>query len=175
VQTRLLWRQDFILSGKCKLKTRTHMGELAPTWENVQPTSLVATRFHLVGEVQVENSHPHGRTRTHMGKRAPTWENSHPQFKFLFPRLLLVATRFHLVEGKCKLKTRTHMGKLAPTWGKLAPTWGNLQHVLAMAPKRPGFQKADQTAGKRCRNGCVNRKSRASIAFSHRPRQVDKN
>ena len=25
----------------------------------------------------------------------------------------LVATRFHLVEGMCKLKTRTHMGKLA--------------------------------------------------------------
>ena len=26
-----LWRQDFILSGKCKLKTRTHMGKCAPT------------------------------------------------------------------------------------------------------------------------------------------------
>ena len=26
-------------------------------------------------EVQVGNSHPHGKTRTHMGKLAPTWEN----------------------------------------------------------------------------------------------------
>ena len=31
-----------------------------------------------------------------------------------------------------------------------------------MAPKRTRFQKADQTAGKRCRNGCVNCKSRGS-------------
>jgi len=29
-----------------------------------------------------------------------------------------------------------------------------------MAPKRTRLQKADQTAGKRCRNGCVNCKSR---------------
>ena len=60
----------------------------------------------------------------------------------------LVATRFHLVEGMCKLKTRTHMGKLAAHFCE--------------GTQRPGFQKADQTAGKRCRNGCVNCKSRAS-------------
>ena len=73
-----LWRQDFHrVEGKCKLETRTHMGELAPT-------SLVATRFHLVeGKCKLEtrthmgweNLHPHGKTRTHMGKRAPTWES----------------------------------------------------------------------------------------------------
>ena len=105
-----LWRQDFILSGKCKLKTRTHMGKLAPTslcgdeisscrgsaswklaptWENSHPPLFVATRFHLVGEVQVENSHPQG-----MGKLAPT---------------SLVATRFYLVG-------EVQVGKLAPTW-----------------------------------------------------------
>ena len=142
----VLWRQDFILSGKCKLKTRTHMGKLAPTIqktpgsesvEDQMPVSLVATRFpscHRVGEVQVENSHPHGKTCS--------------------PRLLW-RHDFHLViaSGKCKLKTRTHKRKLAPTWE-------NVQHVLAMAPKRTRFQKADQTAGKRCRNGCVNCKSR---------------
>ena len=27
----LMWRHDFIVSGKCKLETRTHMGKLAPT------------------------------------------------------------------------------------------------------------------------------------------------
>ena len=55
------------------------MGKLAPT-------SLVATRFHLVGEVQVGNSHPHGETFSHLS----LWrqdlhlvgevqvENSHP-------------------------------------------------------------------------------------------------
>ena len=66
-----------ILSGKCKLKTRTHMGKLAPTWENPgsepvedqMPVCLVATRFHLVeGMCKL-------KTRTHMGKPAPTWEN----------------------------------------------------------------------------------------------------
>ena len=95
----VLWRQDFhrvIVSGKCKLKTRTHMGKLAAhvscgdeissCRRDVQvgklaPTSLVATRFHLVGEVQVENSHPHGKTCTH------------------------------------RLKTCTHVGKLAALFG----------------------------------------------------------
>ena len=93
----VLWRQDFILSGTCKLKTRTHMGGCAATWENLQPQfqcpwletvedqmpgSLVATRFHLVeGKCKLENSHPHGKTCTHMGKLAPTWENSHPHGK----------------------------------------------------------------------------------------------
>ena len=58
----LLWRQDFIVSGKCKLKAGTHMGKLAPT-------SLVATRFHLVeGMCKL-------KTRTHMGKLAPIWES----------------------------------------------------------------------------------------------------
>ena len=32
----VLWRHDFILSKKCKLETRTHMGKLAPTWENLR-------------------------------------------------------------------------------------------------------------------------------------------
>ena len=66
--------------------------------------------FHRVEEVQVENSHPHGKTRTHMGKLAPT---------------SLVATRFHLV-GEVQVgnshphgKTRTHMG------------WENLQPPLS--------------------------------------------
>ena len=48
-----------LVEGMCKLKTRTHMGKLAPT-------SPVATRFHLVeGMCKLENSHPHGRTCTH--------------------------------------------------------------------------------------------------------------
>ena len=51
------------VEGMCKLKTRTHKRNLAPTWENLQPPLFVATRFHLVGEVQV-------------GKLAPTWENA---------------------------------------------------------------------------------------------------
>ena len=58
----------------------------------------------------------------------------------------LVATRFHLVEGKCKLKTCTHMGKLAARFSD--------------GTQRTRFQKADQTAGKRYRNGCINCKSR---------------
>ena len=118
----VLWRQDFILSGKCKLKTRTHMG-----WENLHPPLFVATRFHLVGEVQVENSHPHGKTRSprllwrqdfhHVScgdeisscrgsaswKLAPTWEN--------VQLTSLVATRFHLVEGMCKLENSHPHGK----------------------------------------------------------------
>jgi len=56
--------------------------------------------------VQVENSHPRV-------------ENSHPQearARLSFP----VATRFHLVEGMCKLKTRTH-GLKTRTHKKLGP------------------------------------------------------
>jgi len=95
----------------------------------------------------------------------------------------LVATRFHLVEGMCKLKTRTHMGKLAATWENVHPqkAWnaalfgpilpGHARYTaagqctaacLSDGTQRTRFQKADQTAGKRCRNGCVNCKSRAS-------------
>ena len=33
---------------------------------------------------------------------------------------IALATRFHLVEGMCKLKTRTHMGKTRTHKGKLA-------------------------------------------------------
>jgi len=47
----------------------------------------------------------------------------------------LVATRFHLVEGKCKLEN------LHPQVGKLAPTWENLQHSFAMAPSGHGSTK----------------------------------
>ena len=72
----------------------------------------------------------------------------------------LVATRFPSCRGSASWKTCTHMGKLAPTWE-------NLWHVLAMAPKRPRFQKADQIAGKRCRNGCVNCKIRARRLWTH--------
>ena len=74
----LMWRHDFIVSGKCKLETRTHMGKLAPTWEN---------------------SHPHGKT--------------------------------------CSMFERWHQ----------SGHW---------------FQKADETAGKPCRYGCINCKSRGS-------------
>ena len=69
------------VGGKCKLKTRTHMGKLAPTWEN---------------------SHPHGKTCTY-NSRKPGSEPVEDQIPGS-----LVATRFHLVGGKCKLKTRTH-------------------------------------------------------------------
>ena len=131
---------------------RSASWKLAPTWENSHPqfkntgsepvedqmpVCLVATRFHLVGEVQVENSHPHGKTRTHvscgdeisivsgkckletrthMGKLAPTWDGK------TYSHLSLVATRFHLVEGMCKLKTRTHMGKTRIHMGKTCST-----------------------------------------------------
>ena len=72
-----LWRQDSIVSlvvtkrhrvscgdkisscRSCKLKTCTHNSNV-PT----RPL-FVATRFHRVGEVQVENSHPHGKTCGH--------------------------------------------------------------------------------------------------------------
>ena len=93
----------FIVSRKCKLKTRTHMGKLAPTWENLQP---------------------HGKKCTHVS----LWRQD------------------FILSGKCKLKTRTHMGKLAARFGDGA--------------QRTRFQKADQTAGKSCRNGSVNCKSR---------------
>ena len=94
-----LWRQDFILSGKCKLETCTHMGNLAPT-------SLVATRFHLVGEVQVGNSHPHGETFSHLSLWRQDFhlvgevqvENSHPHGKTYSPPLF-VATRFPSCRG----------------------------------------------------------------------------
>ena len=93
----------FIVSGKCKLKTRTHMGKLAPTIQKpwLVPTilsprlPLVATRFHLVSSWRhdlIVSGKCKLKTRTHMGKRAPTGENSHPQGK-----------------------TRTHRGKRAPT------------------------------------------------------------
>ena len=50
------------VEGMCKLETRTHMGKLAPTWENSHPPLFVATRFHLVeGKCKL-------KTRTHMGK-----------------------------------------------------------------------------------------------------------
>jgi len=89
-----------------------------------------------------------------VGKLAPTWKNLHQTF--------LWRQDFHLVEGMCKLKTRTHMGKLAACCGD--------------GTQRTRFQKADQTAGKRCRNGCVICKSRArsgrcpSSARAARPR-----
>ena len=35
-----------ILSGMCKLKTRTHMGNLAPTWENSQHVLAMAPSGH---------------------------------------------------------------------------------------------------------------------------------
>ena len=92
--------------------------------EDQMPVSLVATRFlscHRVEEVQVGNSHPHGKTRTHMGKLAPTWENLHPQVGKL-AATSLVATRFHLV-GEVQVEN-------------------------------------SHPHGKRCRNGCVNCKSR---------------
>jgi len=44
----LLWRQDFILSGKCKLKTCTHMGKLAPTWENLHPHGTTCTHKNVL-------------------------------------------------------------------------------------------------------------------------------
>ena len=81
----------FIVSGKCKLKTRTHMG-----WEKLHPPLLWRRDFILSKKCKL-------KTCTHMG-----WEKLHPP--------LLVATRFHLVEGMCKLETRTHMG-----WEKLHP------------------------------------------------------
>jgi len=88
-------------------KTCTHMGKLAAT-------SLVATRFHLVGEVQVENLHPHGKTCTHVScgdkisscRRHVQVENLHPHGK-----------------------TCTHMGKLAPTWENLLPQAGRLMNT----------------------------------------------
>ena len=108
----LLWRQDFdlvIVSKKCKLKTRTHMGKLAPTWEN---------------------SHPHGKTRTHMGK------------------------------------TRTHRGKLAPTIQK-TPGLELVEDQMPVSLVATRFHLVGEVQvenshphGKRCRNGCVNCKSR---------------
>jgi len=158
---RLLWRQDFIVSGMCKLETRTHMGKLAPT-------SLCGDKISSCRrQVQVGNSHPHGETRTHMGKLAPTslcgdeisscrgcaswktrthmgWENLHPHGKTCTH--VSCGDKISILSGMCKLETRTHMGKLAARCGD--------------GSERTRFQKADQTAGKSCRNGSVNCKSR---------------
>ena len=71
----------------------------------------VATRFlscHRVGEVQVENSHPHGKTCTH-NSNCPVRNQSRIRCRYLLWR------QDFILSGKCKLKTRTHMGTLAPT------------------------------------------------------------
>ena len=126
------------------------------------------------------------RRHVQVGKLAPTWENSHPHGKTCAH--LSCGDKIFIVSGKCKLKTRTHMGKLAAHLscgdeisscrrhvqvGKLAPTWENSHphgktraHMGKLAAhfcdgsERTRFQKADQTAGKSCRNGCVSCKSR---------------
>jgi len=73
---------------------RTIAGTSEPVEDQI-PVCLVATRFHLVGEVQVENSHPQEKTRTHKRKLAPTRENSHPQEKTCTPH------------GKTRTKSRS--------------------------------------------------------------------
>jgi len=107
----------------------------------------------------------------------------------------LVATRFHLVEGMCKLKTCTHMGKCAATiqmslarnqlrirwlyvlWrqdfilSKASASWKTCSHMGKCAAHVSCGDKIFIVSGKcklenlhphgkRCRNGCVNCKSR---------------
>ena len=55
----------FIVSGKCKLETRTHMG-----WENLQPPLLWRRDFIVSGMCKLKTRTHMGKTRTHMG-----WEN----------------------------------------------------------------------------------------------------
>ena len=59
------------------------------------PVSLVATRFHLVGEVQVENSHP--------------------QFKSPPPHLSC-GDKIFILSGKCKLENLHPHGKTLSQW-----------------------------------------------------------
>ena len=125
----LLWRQDFILSEKCKLKTRTHMGKLAATIQMSPSHLLCGDKISSCRrQVQVENSHPHGKTCSHMGKLVHTIQKT-PGSEPVEDQMpvSLVATRFHLV-GEVQVenshphgKTCTHMGKLAPTLENLHP------------------------------------------------------
>ena len=87
-----------------KLKTCCHNSNFP------SPPLFVATRFHLVGEVQVENSHPHGKTCSHNSKK-PGSEPAEDQMP-----VCLVATRFHRVDS-ASWKTCTHMEKLAARFG----------------------------------------------------------
>ena len=63
--SRLLWRQDFILSGKCKLETRTHMGKIAATIQMVSPRLSLWRQDFILSILQVENLQPHGKTCSH--------------------------------------------------------------------------------------------------------------
>jgi len=85
----LLWRQDFHrVEGMCKLKTRTHMGKLAPTIQMSPPhLSLWRQDFHLVGEVQV-------------GKLAPTWKNLQPRVENVHPQEAANTTGSRLIAGR---------------------------------------------------------------------------
>jgi len=81
---RLLWRQDFIVSGKCKLETRTHMGKLAATIQMASPhLSLWRQDFilSLCGDKISSCRSCKLKTCSHMGKLAATWENLHPHGK----------------------------------------------------------------------------------------------
>ena len=135
----LLWRQDFILSEKCKLKTRTHMGKSAPTIqmalgsepvEDQIPVSLVATRSSSC------------RRQVQVGKLAPTWENVQPTS--------LVATRFpscHLV-GEVQVenllphgKTCTHKRLSAQA---LLPTEPKMRFTVARSSACPSTARASR-------------------------------
>ena len=89
--------------------------------------------FHLVGEVQVENSHPHGKTCSHNSK-TPAWNQ-------LRNRCLHVLWRqdFHRVEGMCKLKTRTH-GMKTCTHGMKTCTH---KRMRGTAPSAQAFSPTD--------------------------------
>jgi len=94
---RSLWRQEFIVSlvatrfhlveGMCKLKTRTHNSN---------------TRTHD------SNTCTHNSNTCTHNSNTCTHKRAGVGSFFLLHLSLLVATRFHLVEGMCKLKTRTH-------------------------------------------------------------------
>ena len=132
-------------------KTRTHNSKNpgSEPAEDQMPACLVATRFpscHLVGEVQVKNSHPHGKTCTHNSKTL-----SRNQLRIRC-RYLLWRQDFHLV-GEVQVENSHPHGKTCSHVGKLSAR-------LSDGTQRTRFQKADQTDGKRSRNGCVNCKIR---------------
>ena len=108
-------------------------GGVYPIGDTSSSCLLWRQDFHLVGEVQV-------------GKLAPTIQKNPGSIPYFSPLFFSLWRRDFILSEKCKLKTRTHMGKLAAHF--------------CDGSERPGFQKADQTAGKSCRNGCVNCKSR---------------
>ena len=91
------------------------------------PVSLVATRFHLVEEVQVENLHPHGKTCTHLSLWRQDFilsgkcklENLHPHGKMCTH--VSCGDEISSCRGSASWKTRTHKRKLAPTWENLQP------------------------------------------------------